>query len=54
VLAFGNPMPDLPIDKQEITGCGRRIRFVVSDTLIGEKFGQYNRGKHWLEYATNT
>jgi hypothetical protein len=49
--SFGNPVPDLPIDKQEIIGCGRRIRFAVSDTLIGEKFGQYNRGKHWLEYA---
>ena len=50
-LNFGFPEPNLPIEKQEKIGCGHTIRFAASDTLTGENFGQYNRGKHWLEYA---
>jgi len=32
-------------------GCGERILFAPSDTLTMERFGKYNRGRHWLEYA---
>lgn len=32
-------------------GCGESIFFASSDTLTLEKFGRYNRGRRWLDYA---
>ena len=32
-------------------GCASKIHFAPSDTLIGVKFGRYNRGRPWLEYV---
>ncbi len=33
------------------TGCQHNILFAVGDTLIAERFAEYNRGQHWTEHV---
>ena len=50
-IRAGYGAPDLDVKSNAPVGCGSTIRFELSDTLIGQKFGDYNRGRTWLEIA---